>query len=307
MVASGLSKFWLKAGDEILISEMEHHANIVPWQMACEQTGAVLKVIPIVENGDLNLEKANELISERTKVLSVVLVSNSLGTINPVEELVKKAKSVGAITLIDAAQAVGHFSVDVQAIGCDFLVLSGHKLLGPTGVGILYGNRNWLEKLPPFQGGGEMIKEVTFEKTTYNELPFKFEAGTPNIADVIAMGAALDYFNGLDRAAVEAYEFKLLELGSQLIQQFPEVQLIGTSKNKAAVISFLVKGTHPSDVGTLLDQFGVAVRTGHHCCQPVMKRLGIPGTVRVSLSFYNTEEEIQSMAGYLKKVIAMLT
>ena len=306
LIASGLAQVWLKPGDEILITAMEHHANIVPWQMACAQSGAVLKVIPILDNGALDLDAARALITEKTKVLSIVYVSNALGTINPVQELVAKAKSVGAVTVVDGAQAVGHFAIDVQQLGCDFFVLSGHKMFGPTGTGVLYGSQSWLEKLPPYQGGGEMIKEVSFEKTTYNELPFKFEAGTPNIGDVIALGAAVSYLNQLDRQAIEKHEHELLAYGTALLSQIDQVQIVGTAPSKAAVISFVVAGTHPSDIGTLLDQYGIAVRTGHHCCQPLMKRFSIPGTIRLSMSFYNTREELEVVANRLQKVINML-
>lgn len=307
LIASGLGKFWLKPGDEILISAMEHHANIVPWQMICEQTDATLKVIPILDSGELDLDAANKLFSDRTKVFSMVYVSNSLGTINPVHELVKSAQNVGAVTIVDCAQAVGHFPIDVQEIGADFIVFSGHKLFGPTGIGVLYGNREWLEKLPPYQGGGEMIKEVRFEKTTYNELPFKFEAGTPNIADGIGLGAAIEFLQNLDRKAIEEYEKGLLERTNSIFAEIPGIRFFGTAKHKASVVSFLINGTHPSDVGTLLDQFGIAVRTGHHCCQPLMNRFQIPGTVRVSLSFYNTFEEINFLGKSLLKVVKMLS
>ena len=306
LIASGLSKVWLSPGDEVLITEMEHHANIVPWQMACAQSGAVLKVAPIFDNGVLDVDRALAMITDRTKVLSMVYVSNALGTINPVGELVAKAKGHGAVTIVDGAQAVGHFVADVQKLNCDFFVLSGHKMFGPTGTGVLYGKRDWLEKLPPYQGGGEMIKEVTFEKTTYNELPFKFEAGTPNIADVIGLGAAVEFLNQLDRPLVEQYEHDLLVYGTEQLSDIKGVSLVGTAPAKASVISFLVEGAHPSDVGTLLDQFGIAVRTGHHCCQPLMRRLGIPGTVRVSLSFYNTRSELDQLCQKLEKVIRML-
>jgi len=306
IVAAGLTKSFLKAGDEILITGMEHHANIVPWQMACEQSGAILKVIPVLENGELDVEMAEKLLTEKTKVLAFVHVSNSLGTINPAKELISKAKKFGAITLLDCAQAVGHFPVDVQDLGADFITFSGHKLFGPTGIGILYGKKNRLEALPPFQGGGEMIKEVTFEKTTYNELPFKFEAGTPNIADGIALGTAIDYIQSLDRQAVELHELELLELATNIIESKPGLRIIGTAAHKASVVSFVSDAAHPSDLGTLLDQFGVAVRTGHHCCQPLMRRFEIPGTVRISLSFYNTTEELEAFSTHLDRVLKML-
>lgn len=307
LVASGLAQSLLKPGDEILITGMEHHSNIVPWQMACERTGAVLKVIPVLQDGTLDLGKAEQLLTERTKVFSLVYISNSLGTVNPAKELLAKAKSVGAITVLDAAQAVGHFSPDVQDLTCDFMVFSGHKMFGPTGIGILYGTTRALEDLPPYQGGGEMIKEVTFEKTTYNELPFKFEAGTPNIADGIALGAAFDFLQNLDRPAAANHEADLLEYGTQLLIDIPEVQMIGTAPDKVPVLSFVTTTAHPADIGTLLDQYGIAVRTGHHCCQPLMNRFEIPGTVRASLSLYNTREELDIFADRLRKVIRMLT
>lgn len=306
LVASGLAQVWLKEGDEILISTMEHHANIVPWQLACQRSGAILKVIPISEEGELDLDAAKALITEKTKVLSLVYVSNSLGTINPVQEIVKLGKQAGAVTLIDAAQAVAHFEIKVAELGADFLVFSGHKLFGPTGTGVLYGKRSWLEKLPPYQGGGEMIKEVSFEKTTYNEIPFKFEAGTPNIADVIAWGAALDFFQSLNKNQLAVWEENLLQLLTQAILEIPGARIFGTASQKVSVVSFLLPNCHPSDVGTLLDQYGIAVRTGHHCCQPLMNRFGIPGTVRASLSFYNTPDEISAFGKSLQKVARML-
>jgi cysteine desulfurase/selenocysteine lyase len=306
IVASGLAKSYLKPGDEILITGMEHHANIVPWQMACETSGAVLKVITVLDNGELDMEAADKLLTEKTKVLSFVYVSNSLGTINPAKELIQKAQKLGAIAMLDCAQAVGHFEVDVQDLGADFIAFSGHKMFGPTGIGILYGKRNRLEALPPFQGGGEMIKEVTFEKTTYNELPFKFEAGTPNIADGIALGTSIDYIQSLDRQTVEAHELELLRIATEIIQNKPGLRIIGTAKHKASVVSFVSDHAHPSDLGTLLDQYGIAVRTGHHCCQPLMRRFEIPGTVRISLSFYNTKEELEAFSRHLDKVLGML-
>jgi len=306
LIASGLAKSYLKAGDEILITGMEHHANIVPWQMACEQSGAVLKVIPVLDNGELDLEAAEKLMSEKTKVFSMVYISNALGTINPAKELIAKAARLGAITVLDCAQAVGHFVINVQELGMDFAVFSGHKMFGPTGIGILYGKKNRLEALPPYQGGGEMIKEVTFEKTTYNELPFRFEAGTPNIADGIGLGFAVDFIQSLDREMVEAHENELLTLATDIVSQTPGLRIIGQAAHKASVVSFVSDKAHPSDIGTLLDQYGIAVRTGHHCCQPLMSRFGVPGTVRVSLSFYNTKEELEIFARHLNKVMSML-
>lgn len=307
MVASGLARTYLKPGDEILLTGMEHHANIVPWQMACAQSGAVIKVIPVLDSGELDLEAAEKLLTAKTKVLAMVYVSNALGTINPAKELVAKAKALGAITLLDCAQAVGHFPVSAQDLGADFLVFSGHKMFGPTGIGILYGKKKALENLPPYQGGGEMIKEVSFEKTTYNELPFRLEAGTPNIADAIALGAAMDYIQSLDREEIQKHEHLLLERATEIVATTPGLRIIGTAKNKASVVSFVSDKAHPSDIGTLLDQYGVAVRTGHHCCQPLMKRFEIPGTVRVSLSFYNSTEELDLFARHLSKVMDMLS
>jgi cysteine desulfurase/selenocysteine lyase len=307
MVASGLARTYLKPGDEILLTGMEHHANIVPWQMACAQSGAVIKVIPVLDSGELDLEAAEKLLSEKTKVLAMVYVSNALGTINPAQKLVAKAKRLGAITLLDCAQAVGHFPISAQELAADFLVFSGHKMFGPTGIGILYGKKEPLENLPPYQGGGEMIKEVSFEKTTYNELPFRLEAGTPNIADAIALGAAVDYMESLDREAIVQHEHALLEQATGIIAATPGLRLVGTAKEKASVVSFVSDRAHPSDIGTLLDQYGVAVRTGHHCCQPLMKRFEIPGTVRVSLSFYNSSEELDLFARHLNRVMEMLS
>lgn len=307
LVANGLAIRHLKPGDEILISAMEHHANIVPWQLACERSGAVLKVIPISDAGELDLDAAHQLLTEKVKVFSLVMVSNALGTINPVAELFSKAKKLGIITLADAAQAVAHFPIRVQDLHADFLVFSSHKLFGPTGTGVLYGKRELLESLPPYQGGGEMIKEVTFEKTTWNEIPFKFEAGTPNIADVIGLGAALDYLSQWDTQEWQQWENHLLTMATAALAEIPGVQFIGTAKNKASVLSFNLENQHPSDVGTLLDQFGIAVRTGHHCCQPLMRRFKIPGTVRASFSFYNTEEEVTYLAKHLQKVANMLS
>lgn len=307
LIANGLSYVHLRPGDEILITGMEHHSNIVPWQMACARSGAILKLIPVLEDGTLDLDQAEVLLNGRVKVFSMVYISNSLGTINPAKALISKAKSIGAITILDAAQAVGHFSPDVQDLDCDFMAFSGHKMFGPTGVGILYGKREALEALPPYQGGGEMIKEVTFDKTTYNELPFKFEAGTPNIADGIALGAAFDFLKSLHRESVATHEADLLQYGTELLMDMPDIQIIGTAPEKVSVLSFTSKVAHPSDIGTLLDQYGVAVRTGHHCCQPLMGRFGIPGTVRASLSLYNTREELDSFATHLRKVIQMLS
>mgnify|MGYP002700244839 FL=1 len=292
----------VKAGDEIIISGMEHHSNIVPWQMVCEQTGATLKVIPVLEDGSLDYDGYLKLLSNKTKFVAVVHVSNALGTLNPVEDIIREAQKVGAKTLIDGAQAVAHWDIDVQALDCDFYAFSGHKLFGPTGLGVLYGKEALLNAMPPYQGGGEMILHVSFEKTTYNVLPYKFEAGTPNIAGAIAMAAAVDYLNSLDRVALAKHEDALLARANELAAQTDGIRLIGTSDKKASVFSFLIEGTHPHDVGTLLDQQGIAVRTGHHCAMPVMEQFGIPGTVRASFTFYNTLEEVDALFKAIEKV-----
>jgi cysteine desulfurase/selenocysteine lyase len=292
----------VKAGDEIIISGMEHHSNIVPWQMVCEQTGAKLKVIPVLDDGSLDYDGYLKLLSDKTKFVAVVHVSNALGTLNPVEDIIREAHKVGAKTLIDGAQAVAHWDIDVQALDCDFYAFSGHKLFGPTGLGILYGKEALLNAMPPYQGGGEMILHVSFEKTTYNVLPYKFEAGTPNIAGAIAMAAAIDYLNGLNRVALAKHEDTLLARANELAAQTDGIRLIGTSANKASVFSFLIEGTHPHDVGTLLDQQGIAVRTGHHCAMPVMEQFDIPGTVRASFTFYNTVEEVDALFKAIEKV-----
>ena len=306
MLASGLAKSLLKKGDEILLTGMEHHANIVPWQMACEQSGAVIRVIPITDDGELDLEAAGKLISEKTRVLSMVHVSNALGTINPVKGLLKKAKAAGAITVLDCAQSLAHFRPDVQALGADFIVFSAHKVFGPTGTGILWGRREVLENLPPFMGGGEMIREVRFEKTTYNDLPFRLEAGTPHIAGGIGLGAAIRWFQYQHHDMLAAQEERLLKKATEIIQSHKSLRIIGTAAQKASVVSFVSDTAHPSDIGTLLDQQGIAVRTGHHCCQPLMRRFNIPGTVRISLSFYNTEEELDAFEKSLARVLNML-
>ena len=292
----------VKPGDEIIISGMEHHSNIVPWQMVCEQTGATLKVIPVLDDGSLDYDAYLKLLSDKTKFVAVVHVSNALGTLNPVEDIIREAHKVGAKTLIDGAQAVAHWDIDVQALDCDFYAFSGHKLFGPTGLGVLYGKEALLNAMPPYQGGGEMILHVSFEKTTYNVLPYKFEAGTPNIAGAIAMAAAIDYLNGLDRIALAKHEDTLLARANELAAQTDGIRLIGTSDKKASVFSFLIEGTHPHDVGTLLDQQGIAVRTGHHCAMPVMEQFEIPGTVRASFTFYNTLEEVDALFKAIEKV-----
>ena len=296
----------LHSGDEILISYMEHHSNIVPWQMLCERKGLTLKVIPIHENGELNLEEFKKLLSEKTKLLSITHVSNTLGTINPVEELIKKAHAVGAKVLIDGAQSIQHFPIDVQALDCDFFVFSGHKVFGPTGVGILYGKKQILESLPPYQGGGDMIAKVSFAKTTYNELPHKFEAGTPHISGGISLGKAFEFMQRLNIQEVIEYEHSLLVYAEEVLSTFKDVRIIGNASNKASVVSFVVDNIHPFDIGTLMDKQGIAVRTGHHCTQPLMDFFQIPGTIRASFALYNTKSEIDLFATALDRSIQML-
>ena len=305
IIASGYASL-LKAGDELLVSALEHHSNIVPWQMLCEKTGAILKVIPMTQQGTLEMNTYDTLLNEKTKLVFVNHVSNALGTVNPIEEIITKAHAVGAKVLIDGAQAAPHIKADVQALDIDYYVTSAHKLCGPTGVGMLYGKEDLLNSLPPYQGGGEMIAEVTFKKTTYADLPHKFEAGTPNIAGVIAFGAALDYMNAIGFDAIAAYEQELLDHGTAQLKAVDGVAIYGEAKEKTAVISFNVKGIHPYDIGSILDKMGIAVRTGHHCAQPIMDYYQIPGTVRASFSFYNTKEEIDLMIAALKRAMAML-
>ncbi|MDP3148932.1 MAG: cysteine desulfurase [Ignavibacteria bacterium] len=302
LVASSFGKKFIKEGDEIIISHLEHHSNIVPWQLLCEEKGAALKVIPINDKGEIIFEAFEKLISEKTKFISVVYVSNSLGTVNPVKEIIQLAHSRNIPVLIDAAQAIQHFKIDVQELDCDFLAFSGHKLYAPTGVGILYGKEKYLEEMPPYQGGGDMISSVTFEKTTYNSLPYKFEAGTPNIAGVIGMGTAIDYLNEIGMDLISSYEKDLFEYANAKLSSVEKLTPIGTAENKLSVFSFALEGIHPHDIGTILDFDGIAIRTGHHCTQPVMQRFGIPATARISLSFYNTKEEIDFTADALKKV-----
>lgn len=306
LVANGFTSL-LQPDDEILVSALEHHSNIVPWQMLCERTGAVLKVIPMNEKGELILSEFDKLLSEKTKIVTVNHISNALGTINPIKYIIDKAHQFGAAVLIDGAQAVPHLKPDVQALDCDFYVFSGHKICGPTGVGILYGKEVWLNKLPPYQGGGEMIKEVTFEKTTYADLPHKFEAGTPNIADGIALGTAIDYLNTIGFDAIAKQENELLHYGTQQLLTIEGLHIFGTSDEKAAVISFNIDGIHPYDIGTIIDKLGVAVRTGHHCAQPIMNFFKIPGTIRASFAFYNTKEEIDVLVDAVKKAKMMLS
>jgi cysteine desulfurase/selenocysteine lyase len=288
--------------DEIIISAMEHHSNIVPWQLLCEEKGAKLRVIPMNDRGELLLDEYEKLLNKRTKFVSVVYISNSLGTINPIKKIIQRAHERGIPVLVDGAQAASHLKVDVHDLDCDFFVFSGHKVFGPTGIGALYGKTKYLEQMPPYQGGGDMISSVTFEKTTYNVLPYKFEAGTPNIADVIGMGAGIDYVTGVGFEAITAYEKELLKYATDVLSNVEGVHIIGTAKEKAGVISFVFGTVHAHDVGTILDQEGIAVRTGHHCTQPVMQRFGIPATARASFAFYNTMEEVDALARGLRKV-----
>jgi len=301
LVANGLAEK-LKPGDEILLSQMEHHANIVPWQMLAERTGAKVVAIQITPEGELDMESFHCLLGERTRILAFNHVSNALGTINPVADMVAKAKAQGVITLIDGAQAVSHFQVDVQALDCDFYVFSAHKLFGPTGIGVLYGKADLLEAMPPWQGGGEMIERVSFAGTTYNTLPYKFEAGTPAVAEAVGLGAAIDYLTSLDRGAIEAAENALLLRANELVASVPGMTVVGTAANKVPVMSFKIEGLHPSDIGTLLDQQGIAVRTGHHCAMPLMEFYEIPGTARASFAFYNTLEEVEQLFTALRKI-----
>ncbi len=295
VVAQSYGRAFLKEGDEIIISEMEHHSNIVPWQMLCEEKGCVLRVIPINEQGEIIFEEFEELLNSKTKFVSVVYISNSLGTINPVKKMIESARRMNIPVLIDGAQVVSHRKIDVQDLDCDFFVFSAHKLFGPTGVGVLYGKKEFLEKMPPIYGGGDMISSVTFEKTTYNVLPYKFEAGTPNIAGVIGLGAAVDYVQEIGLDNIGEYEQELLEYGTKALSKISGLQIIGTAEQKATVLSFILQDIHPHDLGTLVNEEGVAIRTGHHCTQPVMKHFQIPATSRASLTMYNTKEEIDAL------------
>ena len=306
LVAHGFGSL-LKAGDEVMVSALEHHSNIVPWQFLCEKTGAKLVVIPMNQKGELMMSAFDKLLSDKTKIVAVNHISNALGTVNPIEYIIKKAHQVGAAVLIDGAQATPHLKPDVQALDCDFYVFSGHKICAPTGVGILYGKEEWLRKLPPYQGGGEMIAEVTFEKTTYADLPHKFEAGTPNISGGIVLGTALDYMNSIGFENIASYEQELLEYGTKRLLEIEGLTIYGTSENKASVISFNIEGIHPYDIGTIIDKLGIAVRTGHHCAQPIMSFFNIPGTIRASFAFYNTKEEIDIFVEAVKKAHMMLS
>jgi cysteine desulfurase/selenocysteine lyase len=307
LVSSAWGRQNMKAGDEIIISAMEHHSNIVPWQILCEEKNAVLKIIPISDNGELLMAEFEKLLGPKTKLVSVVHVSNALGTVNPAREIIDLAHNAGAVVLVDGAQSTVHLDIDVQKMDCDFFAFSSHKIYGPTGVGVLYGKKNLLESMPVFQGGGEMIKEVTFERTIFNELPYKFEAGTPNIADTIALKVALDFVNETGKEKIRRHEDGLLVYATSQLKQIPGLKIIGTAKEKTSLVSFIVDKVHPQDLGILLDNRGIAVRTGHHCAQPCMMRFGIPGTVRASFAMYNTEEEIDELIIGLEKAIRILT
>lgn len=295
----------LKPGDEVLITHMEHHSNIVPWQMACERSGAHLKVVPVLDNGELDLDAFDSLLSPKTKLVCVVHVSNALGTINPVEDIIQRAHNHGALVLVDGAQSTPHMRIDVQAMDCDFFAFSGHKVYGPSGVGVLYGKREHLEAMPPLFGGGDMILSVSIEKTVYNEIPYKFEAGTPDIIGAIGLGAAIDYLESVGFDNIEAYENELLEYGTAKLADIADVKMIGTAPNKAAILNFVLDCAHPHDIGTILDREGIAVRTGHHCTEPLMKRYNVPATARASMSFYNTKDELDRLADGIRKVIRM--
>ena len=301
LVAQSFGRSRLRSGDEILISALEHHANIVPWQMVCEQTGCTLKVAPINRRGEIELERLLELLTARTRLVAVAHVSNALGTVVPVGRIVQAAHSCGALVLIDGAQAVPHSPIDVRALGCDFYAFSGHKLYGPTGIGVLYGREELLEEMPPWQGGGEMIRSVSFEKSTYNELPWKFEAGTPNISGAVGLAAAMDYLESLGLEALAAHERRLLALATAALERLPGIEIIGTAAHKAAVVSFTMHGCHPHDLGTILDSQGVAIRTGHHCAMPVMTFFDIPATARASFGCYNTEADVAALVSALDK------
>lgn len=305
LVAHGFAATQLHPGDEVLITGLEHHSNIVPWQLACEASGARLRVAPINDRGEVELDAFTRLLGPKTKLAAFAHISNALGTVNPVAEMTRRAHAKKVPVLIDGAQAAPHVPIDVRALGCEFYTFSGHKVYGPTGIGALYGTVEWLNRLPPWQGGGDMIRSVTFEKTTYNEIPYKFEAGTPNIAGAIGLGAALSWLESLDRAAAEAHEHELLVYGTRLLEEIPGLRLIGMAADKASVLSFVMDGIHPHDVGTVLDSFNVAVRTGHHCAQPVMDRFSIPATTRASLGIYNTRTEVERLAEGLRRVREM--
>jgi cysteine desulfurase / selenocysteine lyase len=307
LVANTWGRQNIKAGDEIIISTMEHHSNIVPWQILCGEKGAVLKIIPINDAGELLIDEYEKILSPKTKLVSIVHVSNSLGTVNPVDKIISAAHKAGAVVSVDGAQSTVHLDIDVQKMDCDFFACSSHKLYGPTGVGVLYGKKHLLEAMPVFQGGGEMIKEVTFEKTTYNDLPYKYEAGTPNIADTIAFKTAIDFINKTGKQKIREHELELLQYATTQLEQVPRLKIIGKAKEKVSLVSFVIDKIHPQDIGILLDNRGIAVRTGHHCTQPLMQRLGIPGTTRASFAVYNTKEEVDELITGLHKVIKMLS
>lgn len=297
----------IRAGDEIIISAMEHHSNIVPWQVLCEEKNAVLKVIPVSDEGELLINEYEKLLNPKTKLVSIVHVSNALGTVNPVKQMINAAHNAGAVVFVDGAQSTVHLDINVQEMDCDFFAFSAHKLYGPTGIGVLYGKKSLLETMPVFQGGGEMIKEVTFEKTTYNDLPYKYEAGTPNIADTIAFKAALDFIHETGKEKIRKHENELLAYATSRLEQLPGLRIIGKAREKTSLVSFIIDNTHPQDIGILLDNRGIAVRTGHHCAQPLMQRFGIPGTVRASFGMYNTKEEIDELVTGLQKAVKMLS
>jgi len=305
LIASSVTNL-IQEDDEILITSMEHHSNIVPWQELCKRTGAVLKIIPINENGELMIDEYKNMVSDKTKLISVVHLSNTLGTINPIEDIIEIAKSYDVITVIDGAQAAGHLPIDVQKLDCDFYLFSGHKIFGPTGIGVLYGKEEILNQIDPYQFGGEMILKVTFEETTYNDLPHKFEAGTPNIAGAVGIGASIDFINGIDRDLAHEHEMSLHDYALEQLEDIEGIRIIGNSKNKSAIISFIVDGIHPHDIGTIINQKGIAVRTGHHCTMPLMDFYGIPGTVRASFSIYNNHSEVEKLIDAIKLAIKML-
>ena len=307
LVAQSYARSKLQAGDEILITHMEHHSNIVPWQLVCEQTGAVLKVIPINDRGELEMDAFHELLSERTKLVGLVHISNALGTVNPIEEVIAAAHAKGIPVLVDGAQGAPHAPVDVQALDVDFYLFSGHKLYGPTGIGVLYGKESLLEKMPPYQGGGDMISSVRFEKTEYNTLPYRFEAGTPNISGAVGLGRAIDFVNEIGIEAIEAHEDALLAYATEQLSAIEQVTIIGTAEQRAGLVSFVIEGVHPHDIGTILDSYGIAIRAGHHCAQPVMERFGIPATARASFGMYSTREEVDRLVEAVKKVIGMFS
>lgn len=302
LVAASFGRKFLREGDEVILTEMEHHSNIVPWQMACDASGATLRVVPINDDGELLMDQFRQMLNPRTKLVAAVHLSNALGTINPAKEIIELAHAAGARVLIDGAQAVSHLPVDVRALDADFYVFSGHKIFGPTGIGVLYGKTELLESMPPYQGGGDMIRSVSFQRTTYNDIPYKFEAGTPHIAGAIGLAAALDYVEGVGLERIAAWEHELLEYGTELLQNIPGLRLIGAARQKSSVLSFVLESAHPHDIGTIIDSQGVAIRTGHHCAEPVMHRFGVPATARASVAFYNTRQELEVLASAIHNV-----